>query len=136
MAEIRYAKKGDLSYLLENDDHINKKEILQQRINNNQVIIAEEAGDIAGWLRYAFLWEHIPFMNLIWLHEKYRKQGIGTEMVSFWEKEMKAEGFEIVMTSSLSDEKGQFFHRKNGYEDAGCFILEDEALEIIFKKKL
>ncbi|MFW5980868.1 MAG: GNAT family N-acetyltransferase [Halanaerobiaceae bacterium] len=136
MAEIRYGEKKDLTYLLKNDDHIDKKEILQQRLNNKQVIVAEKDSKIAGWLRFSYLWEHIPFMNLIWLHKKYRGQGIGTKMVSFWEKEMKAEGFDLLMTSSLSDKKGQFFHRKNGYKDAGCFILEEEALEIIFKKKL
>ena len=61
---------------------------------------------------------------------------VGKELVTFWEKEMKDSGYKIVMTSTLSNENAQHFYRKLGYEDSGSLILENEALEIIFTKKL
>jgi len=40
------------------------------------------------------------------------------------------------MASYLSDETAQHFYRKLGYRDSGSLILENEALEIIFTKKI
>jgi ribosomal protein S18 acetylase RimI-like enzyme len=47
---------------------------------------------------------------------------------------MKKKGYEIVMTSTLSNEQAQHFYRKLGYKDSGSLLLENEPLEIIFTK--
>lgn len=75
-------------------------------------------------------------MNMLYLSEKNRNRGIGKELVAFWENEMKKNGYEMIMTSTLSNEKAQHFYRKLGYKDVGCIILENEPLEIIFTKNI
>lgn len=40
------------------------------------------------------------------------------------------------MTFTLSNENAQHFYKKLGYIDSGSLLLENEALEIIFTKKI
>ena len=81
-------------------------------------------------------WDNIPFMNMLYLNESYRNKGIGKELVRFWETEMKKKGYNLVMTSTLSNEQAQHFYRKLGYKDSGSLLLENEPLEIIFTKRI
>ena len=91
---------------------------------------------LAFWLRFNLFWDEIPFMNMLYLLEEYRGQGYGGRLVTFWEKEMKDNGYGMVLTSTLSSEQAQFFYRKNGYVDCGSLLLPGEDLEIILRKKL
>ena len=75
-------------------------------------------------------------MNLLYLSEDQRGKGYGTKMVEFWEREMADQGYDFVLTSTQSNEEGQFFYRKLGYTDRGALLLPDEPLEIILYKKL
>lgn len=75
-------------------------------------------------------------MNLLMIEAGFRGKGLGRQLVEFWEEEMYALDRDMVMTSTLSDESAQHFYRKLDYKDAGSLIIEHEALEIIFTKKL
>ena len=75
-------------------------------------------------------------MNLLYFDKSYRRKGLGSKVVYYWEKAMKENGYKMVMTSTLANEQAQFFYRKQGYRDAGCLLLENEALEILFTKNI
>jgi ribosomal protein S18 acetylase RimI-like enzyme len=75
-------------------------------------------------------------MNLLYIDEQYRSQGIGKELVRFWEGEMKNRGYKLLMTSTLANEQAQHFYRKLEYKDFGSLLLEGEPLEILFIKTL
>lgn len=75
-------------------------------------------------------------MNMLWLEEPYRGRGYGKYAVARWEEGMRREGFRLVMTSTLANEGAQHFYRKLDYKDAGCLLLEGEALEILMTKTL
>ena len=57
-------------------------------------------------------------------------------MTAYWEKQMKMKGYDLVMTSSLSNEAAQHFYRKLNYVDSGALLFPEEPLEIIFMKKI
>ena len=132
---IRQAEPKDFPWLKEHDNHISE-EILKMKINSNEVYIVQEDKEIIGWLRYNLFWDSIPFMNMIYLLEKYRKNGIGKKLVHHWESEMKKKGFNDVLTSTQSNEDAQHFYRKMGYREIGGFTFLDDPLEIIFHKKI
>lgn len=75
-------------------------------------------------------------MNMLYFLDGARRKGNGTRLVSFWESEMRALGYDTVMTSTLADEEGQFFYRRLGYTDSGALFLPGESAEIIFIKKI
>lgn len=133
--EITHATLSDYETLVNNDKHISKEE-LRNLILNKRVLIAKQEGSLRGWLRYNLFWDNTPFMNMLYVIEGYRSQRIGQALVSMWEELMRAEGYKFVLTSSQSNEQGQFFYRKNGYIDCGSLLLKDEPLEIFFRKEL
>lgn len=133
--EIRYANSEDIELLSEYDDDI-AAEDLKNAVERKRIILAFEDNKFLGWLRYNLFWDNIPFMNLLYILDGNRGKGYGSQLVSFWEEEMAAKGFKFVLTSTQSDEEGQFFYRKLGYVDRGSLLLPKEPLEIIFYKKL
>jgi len=46
-----------------------------------------------------------------------QKKGYGRELMSYWENEMRDQGYGMVMTSTQVDENAQHFYRKLGYKD-------------------
>lgn len=133
--EITHATLSDYETLVNNDKNISKEE-LRNLILSKRVLIAKQEGSLRGWLRYNLFWDNTPFMNMLYVIEGYRSQRIGQALVSMWEELMRAEGYKFVLTSSQSNEQGQFFYRKNGYIDCGSLLLKDEPLEIFFRKDL
>lgn len=133
--EITHATLSDYETLVNSDKHISKAE-LRNLILSKRVLIAKQDDDLRGWLRYNLFWDNIPFMNMLYVINGYRSMRIGQSLVHMWEELMRAEGYEFVLTSSLSNEQAQHFYRKNGYIDCGSLLLKDEPLEIIFRKDL
>lgn len=134
--KIEYANDADFKYIVDNDKHV-KKELIEIKIKQKEIIVVKDNDKkIIGWLRYNYFWDNTPFMNMLYLDKSYRNNGIGKTLVAFWENEMKKKGFDLVMTSTLSNEDAQHFYRKLGYKDSGSLLLEGEPLEIIFTKKI
>lgn len=132
---IRYADESDFEILKKYDKHISESE-LKNSINTKRVFIMFHNDNFIGWLRYNLFWDNMPFMNMLYLLEDYRGKGYGRQLVDFWEKEMSKNKYKVVLTSTLSNERAQFFYRKNGYVDCGSLLLPNEPLEIILLKNL
>ena len=133
--QIRAADRKDREMLSRLDRHIRPEE-LEVSISLGRVLVAEENGQLAGWLRWNLFWDNTPFMNLLFLREEYRRKGYGTALVARWEALMKENGCRLVMTSSQADETAQHFYRKLNYTDAGALLLPGQPLEIIFVKDI
>lgn len=131
---IRYANHMDLDWLNDHDHHVTS-EMLEKKIENNEIIILADQVNI-GFLRFNYFWDNMPFMNLLMIDSEYRNKGLGKKLVDFWENQMRLNGFESAMTSTLSDESAQHFYRKLDYMDCGSLLLEGEAMEILFMKHL
>ena len=132
---VRTASDKDLSWILENDRHISAWE-LQNLTQLGRVAVAEENGIFLGWLRWNLFWDNTPFLNMLYLLESYRGIGYGKAMMAHWEAEMEAQGYELLMTSTASDEYAQHFYQKLGYSAVGGFTPPGEDYELIFAKKL
>ena len=135
MIKIRFDTSQDYDYLVHNDRHI-KPEVVEKKIEDAEIIVVLDNAKNIGWLRFNYFWDEIPFMNMLWIEEDYRRKGIGTKLVNFWEIEMHQRNNNQVMTSTLSDETAQHFYRKLQYQDRGSLMLPGEALEIFFLKSL
>ena len=134
--KFEYASELDFQFILDNDRHVSKH-LIKNKLKEKEIMIAkDQENKVIGWLRYNYFWDNTPFMNMLYLNENYRNNGIGKELVGFWETEMKTKGYELVMTSTLSNEQAQHFYRKLGYKDSGSLLLDDEPLEIIFTKSI
>ena len=132
---IRLAEPKDIPLLSAHDHHIRQEE-WPQLIALRRVYMAEQDGVFLGWLRYGLFWDNTPFLNMLYLLEAYREQGYGSQLLIRWERDMKAAGYSLVMTSTPSDETSQHFYHKQGYITVGGFLLPHDPFELILLKSL
>lgn len=135
LMSIRLAAVNDIDILCGHDLHISKTE-LKNLVELNRIYIAEENGEFIGWLRYNLFWDNTPFMNMLYVFEEYRGNGIGRQLVEHWEKQMTLLGYDTVMTSTASDEYAQHFYMKLGYKVIGGFFPKGDPYEVILSKGL
>lgn len=132
---IQYAGQDSLAELLRYDRHIARDE-LANSITLKRVLVMTQDDRMLGWLRFNLFWDNLPFLNMLYFLEENRGRGYGGQLLRFWEREMGKSGFRQVLTSTMSNEQGQFFFRKNGYRDCGALLLPDEPMEIIMRKDI
>ena len=125
----------DIDWLAAHDHHIAREE-LEESVRRGRVLVMKQGDVPVGWLRWNLFWDNTPFMNLLYLLDGHRGQGLGKALVERWEADMAARGYKLVMTSTQSDEDAQHFYRKLGYRDAGALLLPGEPTELIFIKEL
>lgn len=132
---IRYATINDLLVLKKYDRHIMEAE-LRDSLNKNRIIVMENDGVFMGWLRFNLFWDNTPFINMLYILDSFQGRGCGGQLLAFFEKEMRENGHCLILTSTLSNERAQFFYRKHGFSDCGSLILPGQPLEIILLKNL
>ena len=132
---ITHASAEHFPKLHQLDSHIAETE-LRSLIAQKRILILEDNGDLHGWLRWNLFWDNTPFMNMLFVVEPRRGEGLGRRLVVQWEEEMRQLGYESVMTSTASDEYSQHFYRKLGYETIGGFTPFGDPYELILAKRL
>lgn len=132
---IRIVELNDLHFLKKYDKHIAETELINA-IKQKHIFIAEANGEKVGWLRFNYFWDNTPFMNMLFVFDQYRGNGLGTNLIQYWEKQMKLLGFNTVMTSTQANEYAQHFYRKHGYNTIGGFLMRNEQYELILSKEL
>ncbi|MDE6656864.1 MAG: GNAT family N-acetyltransferase [Anaeroplasmataceae bacterium] len=133
MRSIRLANLKDTEFLVENDKHI-AYDILRDSIEKGCIYILEIEDKIIGWLRYNLFWDNTPFLNMLYIFEEYRNQGLGSLLLEHWENQMQLQGYQSVMTSTLVHEDAIHFYLKYGYQVVGGFHPTEEEYEVILKK--
>lgn len=131
----RTADDPDLPFLREVDAHL-PPEDLAHLIRLGRIMVAWLDGERVGCLRWGLFWDQVPFMNLLLVVPKWRGQGVGTTLITEWEKSQLAIGHTMVLTSTVSAETAQHLYRRLGYVDSGALFLPDEPTELIFRKSL
>jgi ribosomal protein S18 acetylase RimI-like enzyme len=132
---IRHGESTDYLWIREHEPCISE-ETLKRKIDHKELYLVQDNDKAIGFLSYNLFWDHVPFMNKLYLLEEYRRKGIGTRPVNHWEGSMKRKGYKNVLTSTQSNEGGRHFYRKIGYTEIGGFKYLDDPYEIIFYKKI
>ena len=131
----RTATEADLDFLGRVDRHVSP-EVQAELVSLGRVLLAETAGGPVGLLRWGLFWDELPFMNLLWVAPEQRGHGVGTTLVTAWERAQAAAGHTQVLTSTLSSERAQHLYRRLGDVDSGSLLLPGEPTEIILRKAL
>lgn len=135
---VEFATAGDIGRLKALDAHIEPAWV-ERCVADGEYVVAREAGDIAGFLRFTWFWRTMPYMELIMVRAERRRAGVGSRMLAVWEGAMRAQGAELVITSSMADEPDpQAWHRRNGFSESGelTFGHLQPTPEVFFVKRL
>ncbi len=133
--KIRHVQNGDKEFWFSLDKHLSDTEF-EKKVRDKQgyVLFADDLP--VGIMRYNLFWDNTPFCTLLYISEKYRKSGYGKKLMSFWESEMLALGYEFLLVSTRSDETAQHFYRAIGYRDCGNLLTPDQPMELFLGKHL
>lgn len=125
---IRYVTEVDKSFWFTIDEHMSEAEFLL-KVRDKRGYIISSGDNPFGVMRYNLFWDNLPFLTLIHLDKSYWGKGFGKQAMRFWEDEMLALGYKIVMTSTQVDEQAQHFYRKLGYVEKGSLCFDNTPLE-------
>ncbi len=136
--KIRYGQQEDFEWLRAQDNHVGA-DWIKRCLHHGEYIIAADDGEILGFLRFSLFWGNIPYMDMIRVQDNHKRRGIGTAMLNFWERDMRARGAKVLMTSSVVHEtEPQDWHKRNGFQECGqlTFGQHEPTPEVFFVKDL
>ncbi len=134
---IRFATSDDLDFVRQ--DGFIPTRIVERKIEQEEVIVAEWNGRLIGYMRLEYLWSLIPYIALISILPEYRRRGVGGTILRFTEEFLRDRGHNALYSSSQANEpEPQSWHRRQGFEECGIIagINKDGIGEIFFRKPI
>lgn len=133
--QIRLMRTEDCAFVRAIDPHATD-ESCARRVAAGSGYLLWEDGVPVGLMHHTLLWDSVPFLNLLYVTEPYRRRGCGRQAMAQWEREMKKQGFRKALVSTQVDEDAQHFYRRLGYADCGGLLLPGQAMEMFMIKNL
>ena len=123
MTEIRYMQMKDQEFWFRLDKNLSEKEFAN-KVREKQGYVLTKNGKPVGLLRYNLFWDNTPFCTMLFVDWEEQGKGCGKKLMEYWEAEMKAQGYAMLLTSTQADETAQHFYRKLGYKDCGGLVID------------
>ena len=121
MLHIRYVQQEDKVFWYSLDRHLPEAEF-DRKVSSKRGYVLLEDDVPVGLLRYNLFWDSTPFCTMLFIQWDHQRKGYGKMLMEHWEKDMKAQGYGMLLTSTQVDEEAQHFYRKLGYKDCGGFV--------------
>ncbi len=138
-ADIKKAELSDREFWYTLDRHLPEAEF-ENKVRDGRGYVLRLGGKPAAILRYSLFWDSIPFCNMLFVEEGFRRQGCGKMLMEHWERDMKEQGLKMVLTSTQADEEAQHFYRKLGYRDCGGLVIDvtgyEQPMELFMIKQI
>lgn len=139
MIKIRYVEMADKLFWYQLDRHLPEMEF-ENKVKTKRGYILFENKVPVGLLRYNLFWDNIPFCTMLFIDSPFQGNGYGKMLMKHWEKDMRKQGYGMLLTSTQVNETAQHFYRKLGYKDCGGLIIDiprySQPMEMFFSKEL
>ncbi len=137
MIEIRYVRSEDKEFWYGLDKHLPEEEF-ENKVNSQRGYVLLDDNKPIGVLRYNLFWDNTPFCTMLFIDWDDQGKGYGKKLMEYWEKDMKSQGYGMLLTSTQVDEGAQHFYRKMGYRDCGGLIVNipgyEQPMEMFMSK--
>lgn len=91
-------------------------------------------------LRFNLFWDNIPSCAMLFIDWDYHRKSFGKKLMEYWKANMKSQGYNMLLTSTQTDEEAQHFYRKLGFKECGCLIIDnpeyEQPMEMFFAKAI
>jgi ribosomal protein S18 acetylase RimI-like enzyme len=118
-------------------DMLGCKEYLKQRIKQNESIIyeAQHENISAGFVQLypsfsSVSMQKVYILNDLYVSEEFRGKGIGTELITYAEKELAKSGIKKISLKTAYDNQAKSLYKKLGYEEEIEFFHYNKYLEV------
>lgn len=132
---VRFASHDDLGSCFE-FDHSDRQDIIENKIDMHEIILAERRGEVIGYLKLEYIWSKLPYISLIFLKPEFRGKGIGSLILNYLVEFLQLNGYSILLSSSqVNEAEPQKWHRKMGFAECGILngINEEGIGEVFFR---
>jgi GNAT superfamily N-acetyltransferase len=133
---VRLAGLDDLALI--HHKELSQEKILQ-KIRQGEIFLLLVNDQLAGSLWVGFLWDFVPFIDLIYINEAYQKRGLSHSLLGSVEDHLREQGYDVLYSSSQMDEPlPQAWHRHVGFVECGVIngMNEGGVGEVFFRKSL
>ena len=139
MIDIRYVQLEDKKFWYRLDKHLPEQEFNQKVLQKRGYVLLENHIPI-GLLRYNLFWDNTPFCTMLFIDWQHQGKSYDKKLMTYWEHDMKSQGYGMLLTSTQVDEQAQHFYRKLGYKDCGGFVIDipqyAQPMELFFIKSI
>ncbi len=139
MVKIRYVQPEDKEFWYGLDLHLPEREF-DHKVSGKRGYVLLEDNTPIGLLRYNLFWDNTPFCTMLFVDWQHHRKGYGKMLMEHWERDMKARGYGMLLTSTQVDEAAQHFYRKLGYKDCGGFVIDvpgyEQPMELFMVKAI
>lgn len=136
--KIRFGNLNDIEVVSTGDSTV-ARHILQWKLQNQEIILAEDNNEIIGYLRLEHLWSRFPYIGLIIVSPECRGQGVGRNMLEYLEGHLRSKDLRSLYSSSqINEVDPQKWHRKMGFTECGIIngINSGNVGEVFFVKSV
>lgn len=139
MYDIINCSGNDAEYICDRLVEYNLRQVAKTQpiefVNIDKKIVDENNNIIAGCLAKMYCWRVI-YIDILWVDDNYRKQGLGTKLLKKIERVAEEENCTLIHLDTF-DFQAKDFYLRHGYELFG--VLEDcpeNHCRYYLKKKL
>jgi ribosomal protein S18 acetylase RimI-like enzyme len=120
---------------------IPRKDSINRAIENNELLVAEWQGEIAGFIHYAIHEDIIDgdvnaFITCLFVASEFRNRGIGSLLLKRTIEDSIAKGAVGVKTSTANPDARRFYEKHNFKQFMGEWKMGEVFLELNMEKKL
>ena len=133
---VRLAGLDDLALISHKE--LSQDKILE-KIRQGEIFLLMINDQPAGSLWVGFLWDFVPFIDLIYINDAYQKRGLSHILLGCVEDHLREQGYDVLYSSSQMDEPlPQAWHRHVGFTECGVINgMNDGGIgEVFFRKTL
>jgi L-amino acid N-acyltransferase YncA len=112
--------------------------VLQAAIAGGRVAIALMGGEVAGYVRWEWFWDRIPYCVFARVQPAHQRSGAGRALYAFVEDGLRGRGCDFWLSSTEEpNDRSLRFHRALGFRLIGALSdLGQESREIFLRKDL
>ena len=113
--------ENEIKYIREALNQFNNEKVGEDGHTPLSIVEYDEHGNTIGGILGGTYWGWM-YVDILWVHENHRKQGIGSKLLSMAEQEAIRRGCHHVHLDTMSWQAPKFY-KKHGYEVIG--VLPD-----------
>jgi ribosomal protein S18 acetylase RimI-like enzyme len=137
-SKVRFAQADDFIWCISGDNLVSP-EVIERKMELNEIIVVEFEEQLVGYLRLEYLWSTLPYIGVIFVHEAYQRQGVGRAIIDFLAAFLRENGHKVLLSSSqVNEPEAQAWHRAIGFHECGILagLNEGGIGEVFFRKVL
>ena len=95
---VKQVEEKDKEIVMSIDQHVTDV-TFHNRVLTKSGYVFWEKDEPIGLMVHCILWDNLPVVNFLFIKEEYRNREYAREAMTFWENDMRQQGYKMVLIS-------------------------------------